>query len=56
MPDEDKRRKQRTPTGHEIPVPTRGEVMRDLQKVANPPKPAPDDDSEDGERNAADGE
>jgi len=47
MPDEDKRRKQRTPTGAVIPVPTRKEVMRDLQKVAKPPKAEQDSDDED---------
>jgi hypothetical protein len=50
---DDDRPKQRTPAGHEIPVPKREEVMRDLRKVANPPKPAPDDGrSEDGEKDA----
>ncbi|HXN37563.1 MAG TPA: hypothetical protein VN892_05985 [Solirubrobacteraceae bacterium] len=42
-------RKQTTPTGAVIPVPKRKEVMRDLRKVAHPPKPkrpAPDEDSE----------
>jgi hypothetical protein len=33
--------RQKTPKGHEIPVPTRGQVLRDLQKVAKPkPKKA----------------
>ena len=42
MNDEDERepQKQRTPKGHEIPVPTRKQVFRDLEKVAKPrPKP-----------------
>lgn len=29
---------QETPQGHEIPVPTRGEVERDLRKLAGPAK------------------
>lgn len=33
---------QETPQGHEIPVPTREEVLRDLRKIARPDKP--DDD------------
>jgi hypothetical protein len=28
---------QRTPKGHEIPVPKRADFMRDLKKVAPPP-------------------
>jgi hypothetical protein len=32
---------QKTPQGHEIPVPTRKQVLRDLEKVAKPkPKKA----------------
>jgi hypothetical protein len=32
---------QKTPQGHEIPVPTRKQVFRDLEKVAKPkPKKA----------------
>jgi hypothetical protein len=44
--DADKREpKQTTPSGVEIPVPTRDAFLRDLTKVAPPPKPAkPDDD------------
>jgi hypothetical protein len=36
---------QETPAGHEIPVPTRGDVFADLAKVAKakPPKPSDDD-------------
>jgi hypothetical protein len=29
---------QKTPKGHEIPVPTRKQVFRDLEKVAKAPK------------------
>jgi hypothetical protein len=32
--DKNKSPKQRTPKGHEIPVPKRGDVLRDLKKVA----------------------
>jgi hypothetical protein len=40
MPDEpDERPKQHTKKGYEIPVPTREEVFRDLEKVAKPRKP-----------------
>jgi len=36
---------QETPQGHEIPVPTREQVLRDLKKVAKPkPKKAERDD------------
>ena len=30
-------------SGHEIPVPTRGEVFRDLGEVAKPTRPEPDE-------------
>jgi hypothetical protein len=30
---------QRTPKGHEIPVPKRGQVERDLKKLVAPAKP-----------------
>jgi len=30
---------QQTPKGHEIPIPKREEVIRDLMKVAPPAKP-----------------
>jgi hypothetical protein len=31
--------KQKTPTGHEIPIPKRGDFIRDLEKAAEkPPK------------------
>jgi len=36
--DEDKEPTQQTPEGHEIPIPTREDVFRDLEKVAKPPK------------------
>jgi hypothetical protein len=40
---------QETPTGHRIPVPTRGDVFRDLRKVAKAPEPDPSDaDGESG--------
>ena len=29
---------QKTPTGYEIPVPTRGEFFANLKKTAKPPK------------------
>jgi len=32
--DKNKSLKQRTPKGHEIPVPEREDVLRDLKKVA----------------------
>ncbi len=31
-------RKQKTPKGHEIPVPKRGDFLRDLKKVAKAKK------------------
>ncbi len=31
-----------TPEGQEIPVPTRGDVLRDLRKVAKAPEPTSD--------------
>jgi len=37
---------QKTPKGHEIPVPTRKQVFRDLEKVA---KPKPKRAERDGE-------
>lgn len=37
----------RTPTGHEIPVPKRGDVLRDLLKVARRPVSDDDNDSPD---------
>jgi hypothetical protein len=39
---------QRTPTGHEIPVPSREEVLRDLAKVARAEPPEPSEDESDG--------
>jgi hypothetical protein len=40
---------QRTPKGHNIPVPTREQVFRDLEKVAKPrPKRAERDRSNQG--------
>ncbi len=36
---------QKTPTGHTIPVPTRGDVFRDLRKAARAPQD--DDDCQD---------
>ena len=33
-----KKKTQKTPKGHEIPVPTREDVLRDLKKVAKPDK------------------
>jgi hypothetical protein len=32
----EKEMKQKTVKGHEIPIPTRGEFLRDLTKVAKP--------------------
>jgi hypothetical protein len=32
---------QYTPKGHEIPIPTKEQVFRDLEKVAKPRKPLP---------------
>ena len=37
--------KQRTPGGHEIPVPKRGDVLRDLLKAARAPRKADDEDT-----------
>jgi hypothetical protein len=34
---------QETPQGQEIPVPKRGDVLRDLAKIAKANKPASDD-------------
>jgi hypothetical protein len=34
--DNDKPTKQRTPKGHEIPVPQREDFLRDLKKAAKP--------------------
>lgn len=42
----DKDEKQTTPTGHEIPIPKREEVLNDLKKVAKPVDPAESPDSE----------
>jgi hypothetical protein len=39
---------QHTPTGHEIPIPTREEVLRDLAKVAKPKMPSAPVDRESG--------
>jgi len=36
MPDKPDLPKQKTPKGHEIPIPTREAVIRDLMKVAPP--------------------
>jgi hypothetical protein len=36
--------KQTTPTGVEIPVPKREDVLRDLKKVAPPAEPSPHDE------------
>ncbi len=33
---------QKTPKGHEIPVPKRGDVLRDLKKVAKGKRSTPD--------------
>lgn len=38
---------QQTPEGHEIPVPSRESVFRDLAKVAKSDKPAPVEPDED---------
>lgn len=35
-------KKQKTPKGHEIPVPKRGDVMRDLKNVAKGKRSTPD--------------
>jgi hypothetical protein len=39
MADDKPQPKQKTPQGHEIPVPKRGEVERDLKKLIAPAKP-----------------
>ena len=36
------KKKQKTPKGHEIPVPKRGDFMRDLKKVAKGKRSTPD--------------
>jgi hypothetical protein len=36
MTDEPEQPTQETPEGHTIPVPTREDVLRDLEKVAKP--------------------
>ena len=36
----DERKTQRTPKGHEIPVPNKDDVMRVLEKAAEPVKPS----------------
>ncbi len=36
---------QRTPQGETIPVPTRGDVLRDLRTVAKAPQPPSDTDA-----------
>jgi hypothetical protein len=36
QPEEASEPTQQTPKGHKIPVPTRGQVFRDLEKVAKP--------------------
>ena len=41
-----KRKTQETPKGEEIPVPKRGEFMKNLRKVAKKPKKSPPDDAE----------
>ena len=47
MDDHDAQAKQVTPTGVEIPIPTRDAVLRDLAKLAQPkPDPKPEQDSE----------
>lgn len=38
---------QKTPAGHEIPVPSREEVFRDLGKVAKSEPPKRDDEDSD---------
>jgi hypothetical protein len=40
---------QQTPTGHEIPVPSRKDVFADLAKVAKADPRSKDDESEDQE-------
>lgn len=37
---------QETPKGHTIPVPTREDVFRDLEKVAKPERPEGEDGTE----------
>ncbi len=37
-----KRPKQKTPKGHEIPIPKRSEFIRDLKKVAKPKRSTSD--------------
>lgn len=44
---------QRTPGGHEIPVPSRDEVFRDFAKVAKAKRPAKRDDDSDGSEGGA---
>ena len=40
---------QQTPTGHEIPVPDREDVLADLRKVAKAKPPEPDEDDSDSD-------
>jgi len=49
MSDEPDQPTQKTPKGHEIPIPTREAVIRDLMKVAPPVElpAAPDDEKRD---------
>ncbi len=47
MKDEDK--KQTTPTGHEIPIPKREDVLADMKKVAKPVEEVEEDESSDSE-------
>jgi hypothetical protein len=35
-------KKQKTPKGHEIPIPKRSDVLRDLKKVAKGKRSTPD--------------
>jgi hypothetical protein len=42
MADDDEGPKQLTPEGYEIPVPKRADIMRSLQRIANPPTPEKD--------------
>jgi hypothetical protein len=37
--DKKQKKKQKKPKGHEIPVPERGDFLRDLKKVAKPSTP-----------------
>jgi hypothetical protein len=39
--DPNQEQTQYTPKGHEIPIPTKEQVFRDLEKVAQPRRPAP---------------